>query len=368
MLSWKNAILTSINSLNSRDNMLHAEYAKYQLIFKFEARTSRSVMNAKDTYFIKICDDKNPDCVGIGECALFKGLSAEDVPDYESVLKAVCADIENASDSINYSSIKFGVETALLDLKNGGTREIFHGRWADGEDEIPINGLIWMGDKKLMFNRIKEKIDKGFRCIKLKIGGINFDDELSLIQYIRSQFNKSELELRLDANGAFTPDNALCKIDRLSQYHIHSLEQPIKPNQREAMAEICQKTAIPIALDEELIGWWTQAAQANLLEEIRPQYIILKPSLCGGFGLAKQWIDIANGMGIGWWATSALESNIGLNAIAQWVSTLNTNMPQGLGTGNLYLNNIQSPLIQERNIIKKDITKKWVIPNLQWQK
>lgn len=326
-------------------------------------------MTEKETYFIKIWNEERPDIYGIGECALFRGLSAENVSNYENRLRLLCLDIEHGKKFTlsDYSSIRFGYETAIYDLKNGGSRTVFPTLWTQGKSEIPINGLIWMGDKQAMSTQIKEKLDKGFRCLKLKIGGIDFNEEVELLEYIRKQFSADILELRLDANGAFSANNALYRLNILSRYNIHSIEQPIKPRQWEVLTKLCETTPIPIALDEELIGINDSENQKAMLDIVRPQYIILKPALCGGFSGAEQWIALARQRNIGWWATSALESNIGLNAIAQWVSSQNTSMPQGLGTGALYTNNIIAPVIQERDIIKYNPQLKWAIPKLNWQ-
>lgn len=325
-------------------------------------------MNDKETYFIKIWDEVNPNVYGIGECALFRGLSADDVPDYETQLKKVCENIANINeeDLSELSSIKFGVETAMADLKNGGKRQIFETPWSNGKTATTINGLIWMGSFDEMYSRIKDKLDAGFKCLKLKIGGIDFEREIELIKFIRTHFCPEVLELRLDANGAFSPTEAQEKLERLSKYAVHSIEQPIKQRQWAEMAELCRVTPIAIALDEELIGISNQKEKRQLLSEIKPQYIILKPALCGGLSGADEWIALAEQAKIGWWATSALESNIGLNAIAQWVSTYDLEMPQGLGTGQLYENNLLSPLVQERDILRYDINGKWEIPQLNW--
>ena len=302
--------------------------SKYRLYFRFEARTSRAVMRYKDTYFIE------GDGV-VAECPLFAGLSADDVPDYERQLMRVCSSgLEYVPD---YSSIIFGVESMRRLLENPVNSSQ---GWS-----VPINGLVWMGDKRLMQERVEQELAEGFRCIKLKIGGIDFADELDMVASLRSRFSPSDLEIRLDANGAFTPDNALRRLDALSRHCIHSLEQPVKAGQWEAMERICRESPIPIALDEELIGVRSDADKASMLDAIRPQYIILKPALCGGFAHSDAWIAAARARGIGWWATSALESNVGLAAIGSWLtSKYEITLPQGLGTGALYTNNIPAPL------------------------
>ena len=344
--------------------MLLAKYKKYNLQFRNPAITSRATMLEKETYFIKIWDETNPNIYGIGECAIFRGLSADDDVNYEANLKRICENINKISPKeIEQSSIRFGVETALNDLANNGQRIIFNSNWLDGYNPIPINGLVWMGNQSEMLNRIIEKIEAGFSCIKLKIGGIDFNKEIKLLRFIRGNFSADDLQIRLDANGAFAPENALEYLDKLSKYSIHSIEQPIKLGQWSAMAEICQKSPIPIALDEELIGINESSLKDKMLSTIKPHYIILKPSLCGGFLGSNEWIELANKHSIGWWITSALESNIGLNAIAQWVATLNTKMPQGLGTGNLYINNISSPICQIDDVLTYDKNLSWQIPS-----
>lgn len=346
--------------------MIVAQWCDYRLVFSFLAKTSREEMKTKDTYFIKVYDSECPEVYGIGECALFKGLSADDIPQFESILSKTCR--EPLQELPEMSAIRFGFETALADLRNGGHRLIVDNQWVTGGAPIAINGLIWMGDKTQMIRRVEEKIDKGFKILKLKIGGIDFDEELAILSTIRQRFGADQLELRLDANGSFAPENALERLDRLSRYDIHSLEQPIAAGQIDSMSAICRNSPIPIALDEELIGFTPDVDKRRLLSEIRPRYIILKPSLCGGFAEADRWIEIAETCDIGWWATSALESNIGLNAIAQWVSTKNNPLAQGLGTGELYTNNIPSPLAMDRNRLTYRPEVKWQIPELAWRK
>ncbi len=349
--------------------MLKAQFARYCLHFRQPARTSREVLTEKPTYFIKIFDESAPETFGIGECAVFKGLSFDDRPDYETKLAHVCDNINDITmDELReWPSILFGIETAMLDLKNGGVRKPFPSAWSDGDSAITINGLVWMGSIDEMRGRIEEKIAGGFKCLKFKIGGEDFNEELSLIRNVRERFSPSELEIRLDANGAFTPENALNRIGQLAPYCIHSLEQPVRAGQIDEMARICRESPIDIALDEELIGVCNPEEKYSLLEKIRPSYVILKPTLCGGISGSMEWISIAELQSIGWWATSALESNIGLNAIAQWVSTMKVEMPQGLGTGALYTNNIPSPIIQTRDVIRYNPETSWDIPNLEWK-
>ncbi|MCM1484311.1 MAG: o-succinylbenzoate synthase [Muribaculaceae bacterium] len=358
-----------ISSLNSRAEYMRAEYCPYRLTFKFEARTSRAVLHYKDTWLIRITDPVSG-AVGIGECAMFAGLGCDDRPNYEEVLAGTCRVLAQGvvPDLADYPSIRFGVETAMADLRHGGVMQPFPGAWSRGESSIVINGLIWMGTAEEMERRVQQKLDAGFRCLKLKIGGVDFNRELDILRAIRRAFPASVLEIRLDANGAFMPSEALSRIESLSRYDIHSIEQPIKAGQLDDMAHICSYSAIPIALDEELIGVNTSDGKLRVLDTVRPDYVILKPSLCGGFSGADEWIDAACERGIGWWATSALESNIGLNAIAQWVSQKRLSMPQGLGTGALYSNNFTSPLRQRSQTLSYDPEGGWVIPELPWRR
>lgn len=341
---------------------MKAEWSPYTLGFRFLARTSRDSMREKETYFIRLTDEGSG-CQGIGECALFRGLSAEDSPRYVQELSEAC--LSQNPLSMN-SSVRFGYESALTDMM-----PVEDNDFTRGESGIPINGLIWMGDRNTMKQRIDEKLADGFHILKLKIGGINFDDEVELLKYIRSRFSDKDLELRLDANGSFTPDDAMKRLERLSGYNIHSIEQPIKPKQWEAMARICHESPIPIALDEELIGVSNAIDVKTTLETLRPSYIILKPSLCGGFSGADCWIDEAEKLGIGWWATSALESNVGLEAIARWLVRRNGSasfeLPQGLGTGQLYYNNVKSPLELRGDKLFYNPGIKRIMPELQWR-
>lgn len=340
--------------------MYRAEWARYRLDFKFEARTSRQVMTVKDTYFVRL--HRADGAVAVGECALFRGLSADDRADYEQRLAEACRNPLEALKS-EYSSIRFGFEGAFDSFSTP-----VGDAWLEGRAGIPINGLIWMADKETMRRRIEQKLADGFRVLKLKIGGIAFDDEVELLRAVRSRFSPSDLEIRLDANGSFTPENALERLNTLASLHIHSLEQPIRAGQREAMGRICAQSPIAIALDEELIGCRSYEESRALIEAIRPQYIILKPSLCGGFSGADAYIDIANHLGIGWWATSALESNIGLCSIARWLTAKGPiAMPQGLGTGLLYSNNIPSPMyMADAQLFYNPGGSRGPMPELKW--
>lgn len=345
--------------------MLKAEWAPYRLHFNFEARTSRQVMTVKDTYFVRLYDTSAPGRSAVGECALFRGLSADDRPDYEAVLSEACRNPHEALHS-PYSSIRFGFECAMARLNRAADTG---NPWLGGRTGIPINGLVWMGDKETMRSRIRQKLDAGFSIIKLKIGGINFDDELDLLREVRRNFGPDTLEVRLDANGAFTADNAMEHLGRLAAFHIHSIEQPVKAGQPALMAEICACSPIAVGLDEELIGMRTEAEASQLLADIRPAYIILKPSLCGGLRATDSYIAAARAMGIGWWVTSALESNIGLADIATHLTENYTiDMPQGLGTGQLYTDNIASPLEMRGPQLYYNPEKTWGnIDNLPWR-
>ena len=322
---------------------------KHILNFKRPSGTSRGVLTSKETFFLVI---EQEDKKGIGECNLFRGLSADDVPDYESKLQWVEQHLHLGEKALleelkTFPSIQFGVEQAFRSVVAPQWYELFPSNFTKGKDAIPINGLIWMGSPDSMKAQIKEKLAQGFRCIKMKIGAIDFEEEYRILKALRNEFSANDIEIRVDANGAFQANEALRYLERLATLQLHSIEQPIRAGQWEAMAELCEQTPLPIALDEELIGIFTREEKQRILREIQPQYIILKPSLIGGYRGSEEWITLAETLGIGWWVTSALESNIGLNAIAQWTYTLRSPMPQGLGTGTLYTNNIPFPLYVE---------------------
>jgi o-succinylbenzoate synthase len=330
--------------------MLKASYYKHVLEFKQPAGTSRGVLNTKESWFIEVWKTSNPEIKGIGECGLLKGLSIDNQEIYEDTLNEVCNNINQFANSdyhselIDFPSIRFGLEMALLDLKNGGKAHFFDSDFSEKKSGIPINGLIWMGNEDFMKKQIEEKLLEGFTCIKMKIGAIDFIKEYRILKSLREKFPASKLEIRVDANGAFSASEAFLRLDELSKLELHSIEQPIKAGQWNEMKTLCAATPLPIALDEELIGIHHKNEREKLLDTIRPQYIILKPSLLGGFKSSDEWITLAEERNIEWWATSALESNIGLNAIAQWVAAKETNTFQGLGTGKLYNNNIESSL------------------------
>ena len=323
-----------------------ASYLKYDLDFKNPAGTSRGILTTKETWFI-ILESNNKK--GIGECGLLRGLSVDDVPNYEQKLSWACNNIDKGlewlwQELLEYPSIQFGLETAFKSIASDDPFLLFPSNFTQGQDKMLINGLVWMGTESFMKAQIEQKIQQGFTCIKLKIGALNFDVEIGLIQFIRNHFSAQQIEIRVDANGAFLPSNALEKLKKLADLDLHSIEQPIAKNQVLEMQTLCKTTPLPIALDEELIGIFNIEDKEALLTTIRPQFIILKPSFIGGFKGTAQWITLAEKHNIQWWVTSALESNIGLNAITQWTYLQNNLLPQGLGTGGLYTNNFDCPL------------------------
>lgn len=342
--------------------MLTATYKKHTLRFITPAGTSRGALTTRETWFIIL---KEGDKTGIGECGMLRGLSIDDRPDYEEKLKWACESIDLGLETLyaqltEFPSIQIGLETAFRSLQREDPFEIFPSQFSRGEVGIPINGLIWMGDKEFMKKQISEKLKSGFSCIKMKIGAIDFHTELDLLGSVRKEFSVTDIELRVDANGAFDPEDALEKLHRLSELDLHSIEQPIKQGQWDEMARLCEVTPLPIALDEELIGVFTSEEKTKLLETIRPQFIVLKPTFIGGFKGSDHWISLAEDKGHDWWVTSALESNVGLNAISQYTFTKSSKLPQGLGTGSLYVNNIISPLKVRNGKLEYET-------NLQWK-
>ena len=325
---------------------MKASYQKYLLDFKQPSGTSRGVMTHKETWFIVIENDHKK---GIGECGILRGLSCDDRPDYEEKLAWTCANIHLGVESlwealIEFPSIQFGVEMAFQSLASENPFLLFPSAFTNGQKSIPINGLIWMGTEAFMKQQIEVKLAEGFHCLKLKIGAIDFEEEMKLLAFIRQNFTPEQVEIRVDANGAFNITDALIKLNQLSGFELHSIEQPIQKNNTDSMSELCKNSPIPIALDEELIGVFSLQEKEQLLVKIKPQYVILKPSFVGGFRGANEWIMLAEKYHIKWWITSALESNVGLNAIAQWTFLKQNSMPQGLGTGGLYTNNFECPL------------------------
>ena len=338
-----------------------AEYSKHTLQFKRPSGTSRGVLQQKESWFIIL---KENGAVGIGECGLLKGLSVDDVPDYEEKLADLCERINRGEEPApveyaDYPSIRFGLEMALLSLRSEDPFELFHSEFTRGKLPIPINGLVWMGDEDFMKEQINQKIEQGFGCIKMKIGAIDFETEFKLLEAIRRSFTAEQIELRVDANGAFSEEEALSNLKRLATLDLHSIEQPIKAGNWQAMAALCEVTPLPIALDEELIGIHDMAEKEQLIQTVSPQFIILKPSLVGGIQACDEWIELAEKYGAGWWITSALESNVGLNAISQYTFTKNSTLPQGLGTGGLYTNNVEAPLVVKQGNL-------WYEPQLSW--
>ena len=333
--------------------MKHIEISERTLHFKQPAGTSRGVYTTRQSYYLTITDDNCPGIKGVGECATLPDLSCDAVPEYNKILKDICLMVEQTGkipyDILRpYPSILFGLETAFAQLDANGSTRLYDTPFGRGEEGITINGLVWMGTFEEMYSRLETKLKAGFHCVKLKIGAINFDKELDLIKHIREAFDKNTIELRVDANGGFSPDNAMERLEALAKYDIHSIEQPIKQHQWGEMARLCKETPLPIALDEELIGVNVKSMKEYLLETIRPQYIILKPSLHGGMYGCTEWIQMAKERGINSWITSALESNVGLNAIAHYCAKTygpSVSMPQGLGTGQLFTDNIDMPLV-----------------------
>ena len=364
--------------------MYKIEISERTLHFKQPAGTSRGVYTTRHSYYLTLTSDELPGVEGVGECATLPDLSCDAKPEYEMTLRQVCQMVEQMGripyDMIRaYPSITFGLETAFASffdaakkfleivptegassssemLKQKGVSvpagmenltELFDSPFGRGEEGITINGLVWMGTYEEMLARLEEKLQAGFHCVKLKIGAIDFFKELDLIKRIRDVYTKEQVELRVDANGGFLPENAMSQLEALAKYDIHSIEQPIKQHQWPKMAQLCRETPLPIALDEELIGVNVRSMKQALLDTVCPQYIILKPSLHGGIYGCNEWIELANQRGIGSWITSALESNIGLNAIAHYAAKVygsNVKMPQGLGTGQLFTDNISMPL------------------------
>jgi len=342
--------------------MLHASYIAHPLSFVRPAGTSRGVLTQKPCWFIQLTGEDGR--TGVGEVSVIPGLSLEDPGNCEIRIDHLCklislGEMNPLQVLPNTPGIQFALETAMLDLQEGGVRLLFVSDFTRGQIGIPTNGLIWMGSRDFMISQIREKMKLGFRVLKLKVGALDHRVELDLLSWIRSEFEASRLEIRLDANGAWTPEEAAGKLKQFAHFDIHSIEQPIAAGQPSDMAKLCDKPAIPVALDEELIGIFDEEAKRALLQEIKPAYVILKPGLLGGFAASGEWIRLAEEEGIAWWITSALESNIGLNAIAQWSWQLGISRHQGLGTGSLYTNNISSPLQMKGEQL-------WYRPGLMW--
>ena len=340
---------------------MKAYYFRHLLKFKIPSGTSRGVLNDKESWFIIITSGDN---YGIGECSLIKGLSPDPDANFELKLKDICNKIHLGFANLSlelksYPAILFGLETAFRSFESKDPFVFSKSKFTKGEDSLSINGLIWMGEKSFMKRQINEKIQSGFNCIKIKVGALNFNLECEILKSIRSEYSESDIELRLDANGSFSLGSAIEKLKKLSAFKIHSIEQPISVKKWQEMAFLCDKSPIPIALDEELIGISDFNEQKKMLIEINPAYIILKPSLIGGLEKADDWIKLASSLNIQWWSTSALESNIGLNAISQWVFNKRPFLRQGLGTGMLFTNNIESPYFIENGFLKYNSDAAW---------
>ncbi|MCA1758597.1 MAG: o-succinylbenzoate synthase [Bacteroidales bacterium] len=342
---------------------MKANYKKYELHFKRPASTSRRTYKTRTVWYLML---EQSGKTGIGECAPLPGLSTETPEEVETLLNEICANlpyfVENPDATKNISSVRFALETALIDLQNGGRQVLFPSKFTEGKQGIRINGLIWMGESEFMLQQIQEKLDAGFRCIKLKIGSLNFEKELKILSSIREKYDTRQITLRVDANGAFNLNEAIEKLRKLAQFVLHSIEQPIAAGQWKEMAAVCKESPIPVALDEELIGIYSKNEKEQLLDVIQPQFLVLKPSLHGGFSGCSEWIEGAEKRSIGWWVTSYLESNIGLNAIAQWTFHKNAQSYQGLGTGGLFTNNILSPLEIRGEELWMNPKKKFEIP------
>jgi o-succinylbenzoate synthase len=327
--------------------MVRASYIRHPLVFVRPAGTSRGILERKPCWFIILTSKEGK--TGIGEVSFIPGLSVEDPEDLEIRLDHLCklisrGEMDPLQTLPSMPGVQFALEMAMKDMQTGGRRILYPSDFTEGLKGIPTNGLIWMGAKAFLKNQIREKMRRGFRVLKLKVGSLNFSEEVETVRWIRSEFGLGELEIRLDANGAWKADEAREKMEQLAALGIHSIEQPIAPGQLHDMAELCHDSPIPVALDEDLIGISDPADRAALLERVKPAYLILKPGLLGGFSVAAQWIALAEVYGSGWWITSALESNLGLNAISQWTFQLGASRHQGLGTGALYTNNLASPL------------------------
>lgn len=337
---------------------MRLQFAPYVLEFKEPGGTSRGVLTEKITCILRLFDESDPSRFGIGEAAIFPGLSPEADDRFFYKLMELQANVRLGlrTDLEKFPSLQCGFEQCIRDFTGGCEGIYYQSPFVHGESSIEINGLVWMGDYDRMIERIEDKLQRGFRCIKLKIGAIDWRKEVDMIEYIRDRYERDRVEIRVDANGGFDMDNAIPRLKRLADLGVHSIEQPIKAGNPMLMRFLCDVSPLPIALDEELIGKFTRADKEKTLDEIHPAYVVLKPSLIGGFSGAQEWIDLARERGIGWWVTSSLESNIGLNALAQWVATLHIEMAQGLGTGALFTNNFKSPLRLDGDRLRYDTT------------
>ena len=352
--------------------MLRLRFSQRALRFNFPARTSRGALAEHVAWYLHLCDDLAPNVVGVGEAAPLAGLSPDYGPEFPAAVAQLCHRF-NAGAFVTFAvaeapafvglalpALAFALETALLDLARGGRRQLYANAFSRGQAALPINGLVWMGDAAFMREQVREKLADGYSCLKLKIGGLDFATELAILAEIRALAGPAQLRLRVDANGAFSPADAPAKLAQLAVFHIHSIEQPIAAGQLPALAALCRAAPLPIALDEELIGVTDPARQAALLDAVRPAYLVLKPTLLGGHAATRRWIALAEARSIGWWITSALESNIGLNAVAQLTGEYDVHgFAQGLGTGQLYHNNIAAPLHINGGALRYDPAGTW---------
>lgn len=351
---------------------MRLQFAPYILKFNEPGGTSRGVLTEKITCILRIFDENCPDKFGIGEAAIFPGLSPEADDRFLYKLMELQANIRLGlkTDLLKFPSLQFGLEQAIRDYTGGCNGIYYESPFVHGESSIEINGLVWMGEYDTMIERIEQKLSAGFRCIKLKIGAIDWRKEVDMIEYIRDRYDRDRVEIRVDANGGFTMDNAIPRLKRLADFGVHSIEQPIKAGNPMLMRFLCEVSQLPIALDEELIGKYTREEKAATLDGIRPAYIVIKPTLTGGYSGATEWIELARERNIGWWITSSLESNIGLNALAQWIATLHTDRAQGLGTGGVFSNNFTSPLSLDADRLRynpdKSLDRK-ALANLDWR-
>lgn len=355
--------------------MLHLRFSQRVLRFNFPARTSRGALAEHTAWYLHLAHSDNPTIIGVGEAAPLAGLSPDYGPAFAGAVASLCARMNAARlDALPladvpalvgpaWPALTFALETAVLDLANGGRRQLYGNAFSQGQEALPINGLVWMGDAGFMREQIQQKLAAGYACLKLKIGSLDFATELAIISEIRAVAGPERLTLRVDANGAFAPADAPRKLAQLAEFGLHSIEQPVAAGQPAALAALCRTSPLPIALDEELIGVTDPAQQAALLDEIRPAYIVLKPTLLGGHAATRQWIALAQARGLGWWLTSALESNVGLNAVAQLTGEYDVRgFPQGLGTGQLYHNNVEAPLHVGGGALRYDPNGTWDLP------
>ncbi|MDE6231027.1 MAG: o-succinylbenzoate synthase [Muribaculaceae bacterium] len=348
------------------------EFAPYILKFKRPAGTSRGTFTEKPTCYLRLHDESSPDQYAYGEAAIFPGLSPEADDRFFYKLMELVANfrIGQSTDLSRFPSLQCGLEQCFRDFAGGCRGLYFPSAFTEGEKTLTINGLIWMGEYERMLSELNQKIEEGFKCIKIKVGAIDWRQEVSLIEHIRKSHSPEEITIRVDANGGFSMEEAIPRLKRLADLGVHSIEQPIKAGNPELMSFLCKVSPTPIALDEELIGKFDKEEKQKLLDEIMPAYIVLKPTLTGGFSGTEEWIKLAEERGIGWWITSCLESNIGLNAIAQWTATLDNPLPQGLGTGKLFIENPETPIYLDGENLEYDpnrgIDREW-LKNLDWR-